>query len=92
MCSSVFVDPICNMMVLQGPCKKYEMNYAYDDNTGQCRLFLYGGCLGNQNRFPTFKRLPKKMWALKPGNLASTTCYSFLEKTLQITNYTVQSH
>ncbi|GIY03020.1 hypothetical protein CDAR_466171 [Caerostris darwini] len=52
--------PICNMMVLQGPCKKYEMNYAYDDNTGQCRLFLYGGCLGSKNRFPTLKDCQKK--------------------------------
>uniref|UniRef100_A0A0R3WQW9 BPTI/Kunitz inhibitor domain-containing protein n=1 Tax=Hydatigena taeniaeformis TaxID=6205 RepID=A0A0R3WQW9_HYDTA len=36
-----------------GPCSGSYARYYYDPVEGGCRLFMYGGCLGNGNRFNT---------------------------------------
>ena len=36
-----------------GPCGAAFPYYYYDSTTGQCTLFLWGGCGGNGNRYQT---------------------------------------
>nr|XP_039257592.1 papilin-like isoform X6 [Styela clava] len=37
----------------KGPCKANQPRFSYDLGTGRCHLFLYGGCSGNGNNFPS---------------------------------------
>jgi len=34
-----------------GPCYNYVLRYSYVRWSGQCEVFYYGGCGGNENRF-----------------------------------------
>ncbi len=34
-----------------GPCSSNLPSYYFDTTSGQCRVFTYGGCQGNANRF-----------------------------------------
>ncbi|XP_068991293.1 axotactin isoform X2 [Neodiprion pinetum] len=34
-----------------GPCKYYIHKWTFNKARGKCRTFVYGGCLGNENRF-----------------------------------------
>ncbi|XP_063763423.1 kunitz-type protease inhibitor 2 [Eleginops maclovinus] len=38
-----------------GPCRAAFPMFYYDRNTASCQPFLYGGCLGNQNRYSTME-------------------------------------
>ena len=46
-------DPLCNLPKDHGPCNKSVPRFYYDQETGRCTLFAYGGCQGNKNRFLT---------------------------------------
>jgi len=35
-----------------GICEAYVPSYFYNATSGQCEFFVYGGCGGNENRFP----------------------------------------
>ncbi|XP_020291708.1 uncharacterized protein LOC109858643 isoform X3 [Pseudomyrmex gracilis] len=35
----------------QGPCKQYIYKWTFNKTKGECQTFIYGGCLGNENRF-----------------------------------------
>ncbi|CAN7988853.1 unnamed protein product, partial [Ixodes hexagonus] len=39
-----------------GPCKAFLSRWYYDTETGACRLFVYGGCLGNGNNYRTLQQ------------------------------------
>ena len=45
-------DP-CLLRHDPGICLASIRRYYYDWSTRQCRTFFYGGCLGNDNNFPT---------------------------------------
>jgi hypothetical protein len=47
------LDPICTLPPDPGPCEAAIRAYTYDVETGLCLPFIYGGCEGNSNRFPT---------------------------------------
>lgn len=34
-----------------GECKAAYQRYFYDTETNECKLFIYGGCRGNENNF-----------------------------------------
>lgn len=34
-------------------CLAYSKPWSYNAETNECVEFVYGGCLGNDNRFPT---------------------------------------
>jgi hypothetical protein len=34
-----------------GPCRSRLRRYYYDAQTGRCKQFWFGGCLGNDNNF-----------------------------------------
>ncbi|KJH46710.1 Kunitz/Bovine pancreatic trypsin inhibitor domain protein [Dictyocaulus viviparus] len=43
----------CKLPKVQGPCSGKHEYYYFNSNTGVCEKFVYGGCLGNTNRFAT---------------------------------------
>lgn len=43
-------DP-CAVAPVVGPCKGTFPRWYYDQNAGECKHFLYGGCQGNHNNF-----------------------------------------
>ena len=44
-------DDICSQSPDGGPCRAYFPRYYYDEKEQKCKTFVYGGCLGNANRF-----------------------------------------
>lgn len=44
---------MCNLPKIAGPCEGYYPTWYFDAERGQCGQFIYGGCLGNANRFKT---------------------------------------
>ena len=45
----------CQLRPDTGPCKAGTGMWYYDVSQGKCNQFVYGGCLGNANRFATLK-------------------------------------
>lgn len=43
----------CNLPKVTGPCEGYYPNWYYDRERKHCAQFIWGGCLGNNNRFET---------------------------------------
>ncbi|XP_034239314.1 papilin isoform X2 [Thrips palmi] len=56
-CRDVCVEPqgrdVCSLPKIEGPCEGYYPTWYHDQESGQCRQFIYKGCLGNANRFKT---------------------------------------
>ncbi|XP_053901505.1 kunitz-type serine protease inhibitor B1-like [Malaclemys terrapin pileata] len=46
-------NAICNLPADPGPCEAYMTRYFYNSATKRCEEFIYGGCQGNANRFPS---------------------------------------
>ncbi|XP_055838161.1 protease inhibitor-like [Episyrphus balteatus] len=36
-----------------GPCRSSKPTFYFNNESKACEKFLYGGCMGNDNRFPT---------------------------------------
>ncbi|XP_060520392.1 papilin isoform X2 [Cylas formicarius] len=43
----------CNLPKVAGSCEGYFPQWYYDKSSRQCTQFIYGGCLGNNNKFDT---------------------------------------
>ncbi|KAI8742948.1 PI-actitoxin-Afv2b [Biomphalaria glabrata] len=41
----------CTMLPDGGPCEAYMPSYYFDVSSNSCKQFVFGGCLGNPNRF-----------------------------------------
>ncbi|XP_011689368.1 PREDICTED: papilin isoform X5 [Wasmannia auropunctata] len=56
-CKEVCVQPkgkaACFLPKIAGPCEGYHPTWYYDAGRKQCGQFVYGGCLGNANKFKT---------------------------------------
>ncbi|XP_046402802.1 LOW QUALITY PROTEIN: papilin [Ischnura elegans] len=56
-CKSTCVEPpgrdACYLPKVEGPCDGYYPTWYYDAERKQCGQFIYGGCLGNNNKFQT---------------------------------------
>ncbi|RLU15132.1 hypothetical protein DMN91_013019 [Ooceraea biroi] len=56
-CKEVCVQPkgkaACFLPKIAGPCEGYHPKWYYDADRKQCGQFIYGGCLGNANKFET---------------------------------------
>ncbi|XP_044011690.1 papilin isoform X3 [Aphidius gifuensis] len=56
-CKEICVEPkgrdACYLPKSTGPCEGYNPTWYYDSDRKQCGQFIYGGCLGNANKFKT---------------------------------------
>ncbi|KAL7060756.1 hypothetical protein AAHC03_010140 [Spirometra sp. Aus1] len=52
-CLAKSLKEVCSLPKDPGPCVGTHIRYFYDPVERKCRLFIYGGCLGNGNRFTT---------------------------------------
>lgn len=43
----------CHLPKVKGPCTGYYPSWYYDSDRNACTQFVYGGCLGNANRYET---------------------------------------
>ncbi|CAH8530409.1 unnamed protein product [Dicrocoelium dendriticum] len=41
----------CSQPIIQGNCMAYIEKYGYNEKTGKCEKFIFGGCGGNHNQF-----------------------------------------
>ncbi|XP_029964150.1 kunitz-type protease inhibitor 2 [Salarias fasciatus] len=44
---------LCEAEPEAGPCRAAFQRWFYDRSTGSCRTFVYGGCRGNKNNYPS---------------------------------------
>ncbi|GBM17505.1 Papilin [Araneus ventricosus] len=56
--------PDCDKAAETGLCRAYIPRYYYDQEAGQCKKFIYGGCGGNRNNFKTEEECYNKCGAL----------------------------
>ncbi|KAL5517673.1 hypothetical protein EMCRGX_G003261 [Ephydatia muelleri] len=47
---------VCGLPSDQGPCKANAQRYFYNVQSGECEMFVYGGCQGNRNNFKSAKQ------------------------------------
>uniref|UniRef100_A0A672H640 BPTI/Kunitz inhibitor domain-containing protein n=1 Tax=Salarias fasciatus TaxID=181472 RepID=A0A672H640_SALFA len=52
-CSVLPDDSLCEAEPEAGPCRAAFQRWFYDRSTGSCRTFVYGGCRGNKNNYPS---------------------------------------
>ncbi|KAK9531299.1 hypothetical protein VZT92_010732 [Zoarces viviparus] len=64
----------CAASPVVGPCKGTFPRWYYDQNAGECKHFLYGGCQGNHNNFlqetDCVSECIQKSPAFKPATVA----------------------
>lgn len=65
---------VCSLKKINGPCDGYYPTWYYDAERKQCGQFVYGGCLGNGNRFET-KELCDEL-CITPETIGTCTIYS----------------
>ncbi|XP_041351293.1 papilin-like [Gigantopelta aegis] len=46
----------CQAAPAPGPCEAFFPSWFYNATSRRCEKFVFGGCLGNDNRFPTATR------------------------------------
>nr|BAO65570.1 G037_VD_Conkunitzin_precursor_conopeptide [Conus geographus] len=52
--------PLCNLLPDMGPCLAHMERFYFDRFSKECKVFIYGGCPGNANNFPTAKECYKR--------------------------------
>ena len=45
------MSDVCKLPPLVGPCRMAVPRWYFNNNTGQCTQFTFGGCDGNENNF-----------------------------------------
>uniref|UniRef100_A0A5S6Q5D2 BPTI/Kunitz inhibitor domain-containing protein n=1 Tax=Trichuris muris TaxID=70415 RepID=A0A5S6Q5D2_TRIMR len=53
------VDSRCRLPMETGPCTASFFRWFYNNSTGRCETFTYGGCNGNENNFTTKEECEK---------------------------------
>ncbi|XP_065171313.1 papilin-like isoform X3 [Atheta coriaria] len=63
-CSETCVEPKgrdrCKLPKVTGGCERYNPSWFYDQERNHCAQFIWGGCLGNNNRFETSEECIKE--------------------------------
>ena len=63
LCSLVFADQpvpiqdaqVCLLPKETGPCRNIRTRFHFNQVSGKCEAFIYGGCRGNGNNFPSIE-------------------------------------
>ena len=66
-------DPICSLPLKQGNCKAFKPRFYYNSQSQKCEKFIFGGCQGNENNFPTFRDCVKKCAEEQPSSSQSSS-------------------
>lgn len=45
---------MCRLPHEIGPCNEFRERWYFDYESGQCHRFIFGGCSGNENNFPSY--------------------------------------
>lgn len=61
---------ICNLRPDSGMCLAYFERYYFEKTSGECKIFVFGGCGGNMNNFETFEECAKSCGATGSKNEA----------------------
>lgn len=64
----------CDMKKDAGDCEEASTKWFYDSKLNKCRLFVYGGCGGNDNRFDTEAKCRAQCVRKYAGSVPSTEC------------------
>uniref|UniRef100_A0A6G5A557 Putative kunitz n=1 Tax=Rhipicephalus microplus TaxID=6941 RepID=A0A6G5A557_RHIMP len=48
---TIFNTSICSQEPVKGNCRAHLQRWYYNSSSGNCSVFYYGGCGGNENRF-----------------------------------------
>ncbi|XP_065281484.1 papilin-like [Dermacentor albipictus] len=70
-------NDVCHLPKDPGPCLAYIPRYYYNNVTKRCEKFIYGGCQGNDNNFPTVQECRR---TCKPRNLTSGIDINFVSE------------
>ncbi|KAM7302406.1 putative Kunitz domain-containing protein [Ixodes scapularis] len=63
----------CTLPPESGHCRAYVPSWYYDPFTHSCKVFVYGGCGGNGNRFYTMQQCQEVCWHRNIYNSGSCT-------------------
>ncbi|XP_037500864.2 amyloid-beta precursor protein-like [Rhipicephalus sanguineus] len=50
---------VCSQNPVKGDCRAHLERWYYNTTSGNCSVFYYGGCRGNENRFRTCEQCMK---------------------------------
>ncbi|GIX76837.1 papilin, partial [Caerostris extrusa] len=64
-------DP-CSQQKDAGPCLGYFLMWYRDPEENTCKTFVYGGCLGNDNRFGSLQECEAKSKPVQPSTAPAT--------------------
>ncbi|VDM99271.1 unnamed protein product [Onchocerca ochengi] len=62
-----------------GNCSEFYPAYYYNRNTQRCESFIYSGCDGNSNRFPTLRECHATCHQFRGLSPLETNCFVSLD-------------
>ncbi|KFD45663.1 hypothetical protein M514_21128 [Trichuris suis] len=69
-------DDACTLPKDSGPCKASFRKWFFDTRKKVCRMFVYGGCDGNANRFDTKEQCQQRCVATLPASVICRLPYA----------------
>ncbi|KAB7496698.1 Kunitz-type [Armadillidium nasatum] len=52
-CETLCETDLCKMSIATGLCRAHIRRYGFNEKSGKCEMFIYGGCGGNPNNYET---------------------------------------
>lgn len=66
-------ESVCLLDITEGPCRGPFRKWGFDKITQTCIEFIYGGCRGNRNNFPTFESCNQTCGGVKVESIDGDT-------------------
>jgi len=70
---------VCSLPLSAGPCKAMKPSFGFNKDTGRCEAFIYGGCKGNGNNFPSIEECVDTCGGSEPAQSSHLTECSRVE-------------